>query len=61
MDNFIGPGLLGKFQFNEMHLSENDIKRGAYNRTSGPAVRQAKIYLVRPRPAAILRLHRLPV
>ena len=33
-------------------------KSGAYNRTSRPAVRPAKIYLARPLPAALLCLHR---
>ena len=28
MDNFIGPGLMGKFQFNAMHLSENEENCG---------------------------------
>ena len=35
--------------------------KGAYNRTSRPAVRPAKTYLTWPLPAALLRLHRLPV
>ena len=38
-----------------------DSTLGGYNRTSRPAARQAKIFLARSLPAAILRLDRLRV
>ena len=34
---------------------------GAHNRTSIPAARRAKIYLARPPPPSLLRLHQVPV
>ena len=44
-----------------MPMITYDSTLGGYNRTSRPAARQAKIYLARPLPAAVLRLDWLQV